>query len=913
MLASPAAAQEEPSAEDIIVITGSRIVRADLEASSPVISLSQQQFADVNASSVEKLLTQNPQFVAAINPTVNNGNPGVATVDLRGLGDNRTLILVNGKRQASYDSEGIVDVNAIPVALISRVDVLTGGASAVYGSDAVSGVVNFILNEDFTGLQADASTEITSRGDGAVHNLALTGGINLGERGNLVVSGGYTKRELVYQGSRSYANPARFSDDLSPGGSSTSNPTVIDNSFDDTENSYYQIDANNDFVPYYQPYNYAPPNYLVVPQERWNAMAMLKYELSDGIEFFTRGTYLSSKVNSQSAPTGTFGYTFDIFQDNPFLTPQQSNLLFNSPNSTINDDGSTTIGIRRRMVESGGRTTTYDNKVWQAVAGLRGDLGNLNWEVFGQYSKSKREIAYLNDITYARTAQALDVVMTPDGPACRDPSGGCVPLNLFTQDAIGPDALGFILTGGQQVDKTNQWVVGGSISGDVGNLTMPWAEAPVAFALGVEYRREEARTDVDDAYASGDLIGYGQGFNLAPYHFDTKEIFGELRIPVVTDRPGFYALNLEAGYRYSDYSTVGGVHAYKAGADWAPVQGVRFRGLYQRAVRAPNIYELTAPPVSIIENLDTDPCAGSNPVGNATLTQLCLDTGAPSVGNIPGPVSGQINAFAGGNLDLKAEKSDTYTIGVVINPPSVPRLSLSVDYFDITINNAIDQLGGSPQNVVDGCYLVTQDINSAYCQAINRNTLTGSLSGNIEFGVDQAFANSAFLQTKGIDVSAGYSHDIGSGGVSFLFNGTYLDSYKKKGDPIAPTTQCAGKFGFACNLAPMPKWKHVAALTYSLGDVSLMGRWRYIGKVSQDSGTNILVSSIKAHNYFDATLSLHIADAYDFRFGVQNIFDKDPPIVGSEAGSTTHNAANTFPTVYDALGTTFFVSASAKF
>lgn len=914
MIAVPALAQEEPVVEDVIVVTGSRIVRGDLEASSPVVSLSQQQFADVNATSVEKLLTQNPQFVAAINPTVNNGNPGVATVDLRGLGDYRTLILVNGKRQASYDSGGVVDVNAIPVALISRVDVLTGGASAVYGSDAVSGVVNFILNEDFTGLQVDASTEITSRGDGAVHNLALTGGVNLGDRGNLVVSGGYTKRDIVYQSARSFADPARFSDDLSPGGSSTANPTVIDNTFDNS-GPYYQIGAGDNFVPFYQPYNYAPPNYLVVPQERWNAMAMLKYELSDAVEFFARGTYLSSKVNSQSAPTGTFGYPFNIYPDNPFLTPQQYDLLFNSPNSTINEDGSTTIGIRRRMVESGGRTTTFDNKVWQIVGGFRGDLGKLNWEVFGQYSKSKRDIAFLNDITYDRTAQALDVVMTPSGPACRDPSGGCIPLNLFTLGAIPEDALGFILTGGEQVDKTNQLVFGGMISGDVGNLTMPWAANPVAFALGVEYRREEARTDVDDAYASGDLIGYGQGFNLAPYHFDTKEIFGELRIPVVTERPFFYALNLEAGYRYSDYSTVGGVHAYKAGADWAPVRGVRFRGLYQRAVRAPNIYELTAPPVSIIDNLDTDPCAGSNPVGNATLTQLCLDTGAPpsSIGNIPGPVSGQINAFAGGNLDLKAEKSDTYTVGVVINPPSIPRLSLSVDYFDITINNAIDALGGSPQNVVNGCYLITQDINSDYCQAISRNTLTGSLSGAIQFGVDQAFANSAFLQTKGIDVAAGYAHDIGSGSISFQFNGTYLDSYKKKGDEFAPATQCAGKFGFACNLAPMPRWKHVASATYDFGGVALMGRWRYIGKVSQDAGTDILVSSIKAHNYFDATLSFDIAEAYDFRFGVQNILDKKPPVVGSEAGSTTHNAANTFPTVYDTLGTTFFASITAKF
>lgn len=919
-----AAAQETPQTSGgeegaaTIIVTGSRIVRPDLEASSPVTTLSQEQFKQSNSPTVEKLLAQNPQFVPAIASTVNNGNPGVATIDLRGLGDNRTLVLVNGKRQVSYDSEGTVDVNAIPVALIKRVDVLTGGASAVYGSDAVAGVVNFILDDRFTGLQADASSQITQQGDGQVYDLSLTGGLEFGGgRGNIVVSGGYTKRDIVYQGSRSFANPARFSDDLSPGGSSTAVPTVIDNTFNNSANDYYQIGANNDFVPYYQPYNYAPPNYLVVPQERYTATALLRYELTDGIEFFGRGNFMSSKVNSQSAPTGTFGYTFDIAPDNAFLTDQQRDLLFNSPLSTINPDGSTTIGIRRRIVESGGRTTTYDNQAWQFVGGLRGQVSDLNWEVFAQYSQSKRDIAYLNDITYARTAQALDAIVGPNGIQCRDTSNGCVPVNLFTNDPISPDALGFILTGGRQKDKTTQFVAGGSLSGDISGLTSPWAENPVAFAVGVEYRREGARTSVDAAYASGDLIGYGQGFNLAPYHFDTKEIYGELRVPVVADKPFFNSLSLELGYRYSDYSTVGGVHAYKAGGDWSPARGIRFRGLYQRAVRAPNIYELTAPPVSIIENLATDPCANGNPVGNATLTALCLGTGAPgstyTVDNIPGPVAGQINAFDGGNRNLKAEKSDTYTLGVVLTPSQVPGLSVSVDWFDITINNAIDALGGSPQNVVDGCFLVAQDLSSPYCQAITRNALTGSLSGNITYGVDQAYANSAFIQTKGIDVGVNYDHRIGSGQISIALNGTWLDTYAKQGATFVPVTECAGRFGFSCNLAPIPKWKHVAAVTYSNSGVTLMGRWRYFGKVKQDVGTDILVSTIKAQNYFDATLSFNIEKSFTFRLGVENLFDKQPPIVGSEAGSTTHNAANTFPTVYDALGRQFFAGITAKF
>jgi outer membrane receptor protein involved in Fe transport len=913
---APQAAQEaDDGSEQVIVVTGSRIVRPDLEAASPVTTINAEAFKATNAVSAEKLLSQSPQFLPAMSSTTNNDNPGVATIDIRGLGEKRTLVLVNGKRMVSYDSEGIVDVNSIPIALISRVDVLTGGASAVYGSDAVSGVVNFVLNDKFTGLRLDGASELTTRGDGAVYNLAATGGLKLGDRGNIVVSGAYTKRKTVYQSARKYADPARFSDDLSPGGSSSSTPTVVSNTFDTSGNDYYQIGANNEFVPYYQPYNYAPPNYLVVPQERYNVMGLLSYELTDGIEFFGRASYMQSKVDTQSAPTATFGYPFSIFPDNPYLTPATRDLFFNSPRSTINSDGSTTVNIRRRIVESGGRTTTFDNRAWQVVGGLRGKVSNLDWEVFAQYSKTKRDIAFLNDITKARVDQALDAVSVGGVIQCRDPSNGCVPVNLFTTTPLTQQQLDFMLISGAQIDKTNQFIAGGSLSGDIGSFTMPWTDKPVAFAVGVEYRREEAQTTVDANYASGDLIGYGQGFNVPSFSFNTKEAFGELRIPLITEKPFFESLGLELGYRYSDYSSIGSTNAFKAGGDWSPVRGVRFRGMFQRSVRAPNIYELSRPRSSVIENLAADPCQLSQPVGNAVLTNLCIATGAPasSIGSIAKPVSGQVNAFYSGNLDLKAEKSDTITLGVVLTPAQVPGLTLSVDYFNIKIKDAIDQRGGSPQNVVEGCYLVAQDINSEYCQAIVRNSLDGSLSGDIVFGVDQTLQNTAVLQTKGVDVGFGYRKAALGGTVNFSLNGTWLDSYTKQGASFAPAVECAGRFGFACNIAPMPKWKHVATLSYGNEGWSLEGRWRFIGKVKQDVGTNILVSQIKAQSYFDLTATANVSDRFTFRLGVQNLLDKQPPIVGSDAGGTAYNSANTFPTVYDALGATVFAGFTANF
>lgn len=636
--------------------------------------------------------------------------------------------------------------------------------------------------------------------------------------------------------------------------------------------------------------------------------------MTDTIEFFGRGSYLQSKVSSQSAPTGTFGYSFDIYPDNPYLTNQQRDLFFNGI-GVINPDGSTTVNIRRRIVESGGRTTTYNNKAWQVVGGLRGEIASkFNWEVFAQYAKTTRDIAYLNDITYANVAQALDARLVGGEVVCRDPSNGCVPLNLFTTTPIGADALKFITAQGQQNDKTEQFVTGASLSGDFGALS-PLTDQAVGFALGVEYRKEKGSSDIDAAYASGDLIGYGQGQVFPEFSYNVKEVFGELQLPLVSDKPFLRELSLETGARYADYSTVGSVFSWKGGGNWSPASGVRFRTMYQRAVRAPNLSEFSAPQVSGIDNLDVDPCAGGNPVGNDQLTALCLATGAPAnqIGRIAGPVSGQINAFYGGNPNLKAEKSDTITIGVVLTPPQVLGLNLSVDYYSIKIKNAIDVLGGSPQNVINGCYTITKDANSEYCQAIHRNTLSGSLSGGIEYGVDQFNFNSAVLKTSGIDVNFGYRRQIGAVRTEISLSGTYIDTYQKQGVSFIPATDCAGKFGYACNLAPMPKWKHVASLSVGNDEITLTGRWRFIGKVSQDEGTDILAARLPSFSYFDVTAMFDIAERFTLRLGVENLFDKDPPLVGAAAGGTAFNAGNTFPSVYDPLGLTLFAGVSAKF
>ena len=556
------------ASEGEIIVTGSRIVRGDLAASSPVTTLTGADLKLTNSVTVESLLTQNPQFVPATTNTTNNGNAGVATVDLRGLSPKRTLVLVDGRRQVAYDSNGVVDLNTIPTALIKRIDTLTGGASTVYGSDAVAGVVNFILDDEFKGLRLDASTSITGRGDGPEYNASVTGGIKLGDRGNFVASAGYTRRDGIFQDARGYSAQNLDSGNATTppfaSGSSNATPTAFD-----TSGGRTQVGPNGTLVPFYSPYNFNPANYLQVPLERYNVTALIKYKLTDNIEFFGRGTYIKSKVQAILAPTATAGFAFNVAQDNPFLTPAERAVFFNADN---NPDGANAIqlGIRRRVTELGGRIQNFDNDAYQFVGGLRGEIGSgLKWEVFGQYADTTRNIQLNNDLSYNRTLQAIDAVAGPNGTVvCRDPSGGCAPLNVFGLNTLSPASLAFVRANGSERDRSNELVTGGNLSGDLGFLKSPFADLPAAFTIGVEYRREFAKTDVDSAYGSGDLIYYGQGQAVAPFAYDVKEIYTEVKVPLVADRPFFHALNIEGGYRYSDYSTVGGVHTFKGGGDY---------------------------------------------------------------------------------------------------------------------------------------------------------------------------------------------------------------------------------------------------------------------------------------------------------------------------------------------------------
>ena len=926
---STATATPAPTGD--IVVTGSRIQRPDLQSSSPVATISAGELKATNTVTAESYLSSSPQFVPAASGTTNNGNGGTATVDLRGLGSQRTLVLVNGRRMVPSDIGGAVDINAIPTVLIKRVDVLTGGASAVYGADAISGVVNFVLDDKLEGVRADASSQITGHGDGAQYNAGLAAGVKFGsdDAGHIVIAGQYSKRNGVYQSARAYSAQA-LDGNLKPTGSSNATPTVIDiNSGRYQINDGSQAGGTDNFVPYYKPYNFNPANYLQVPLERYNVTALGSYKFSDAAELYARGSYTRSDVTAILAPTATGGFNFAISPSNPFLNATNSALIFGDP-ANLNADGTANVGIRRRVTETGGRIQQFTNDTYFGIVGLRGDFADsFHYDVFAQYGLAKRHEALLNDLDYNRTAQAINATVGANGtPVCVNPSNGCVPVNLFTSQPISSAALSFITANGSQDNRYTQFVTGGSLSGDLNFLQSPLADKPAAIAVGAEYRRETGSQSVDANYGSGNLIYYGQGTAVPSASFDVKEVYGELQMPLVTDRPFVRALNFEGGVRYSAYTnnTVAGRNkldavTYKLGGDWSPVEGLRFRAIFNRATRDPNIAELNSPITQAgTDVLSTDPCARGAPQGNAALAAKCIAQGAPAAlvnsGVIQDVTAGQTNINAGGNPALRPETANTLTVGAVFSPRVLPGLNVTVDYYRMKVNNYIASDGS--QDIVNQCF--NNNI-SAYCSLIVRSNISGQLTGspnpNGQFpGVTEQLINVATLQTSGIDVSADYRFKLpGETSLTLAMAGTYVDRYTFNLGAQATPINCAGKFGNSCaavSINPIPRWKHQASATLDLGDVSIQGRWRYIGPVSADPGTPILVNRIPSYSFFDTNVSFDVNKQYTFRLGVSNLFNVNPPVVGGVAGSTGSNSANTFPNVYDALGRTFFAGISLK-
>ena len=969
--AAPALAQENLGE---IVVTGSRIRSANLESTTPVTQVTAADVVTQGVTRIEDLVNQLPQAFAAQNVTIANGSTGTATLNLRGLGSPRTMVLIDGRRMPYGGVQAAAaapDINQIPTSMIERVDVLTGGASAVYGSDAVAGGVNFIMKKDFEGVQVSSQYNfywhendfggpgqtklrdvIAGRAegnpsqyalpkdsvtDGEGKELSLMVGVNSGDgRGNITAYATVFDSEAVLQADRDYsactlaANPTTS---FGCGGSATNaGGTFTDFSTyaltTDTVDAMRNTDAlsntqSNDL------YNFGPLNHYQRPERRYSIGALGHYEFGEHADVYTQLMFNDYESIAQIAPGGNFGDTTVINCDNP-LFPQSSLATIGCGPAEIAAGATVPMYILRRNVEGGGRQQAFANSSFRMVAGVRGAINEAwGYDVSAQYSTTSADAATKNYFVIQRLQRALDVIDVGGVPTCRSVVDGsdpnCVPWNPFVPNGVTPAQLNYLQATGIQTGRISQEIYNGVINGDLGvyGLKSPLASDGIQVVFGAEYRRDALRNEVDALQEANQLSGAGGAVIGIEGATRVNDLFMEARIPIAQDQAMAESLSFDTAYRYSDYATGVQTDTYKFGLEWAPVSDVRLRASYQRAVRAANVVELFTAQGFNLFDAGGDPCGAAARDPNAS-DEECIATGVPAQnvgqGLLDSP-AGQYQFTQGGNPNLTPETSDTYSYGVVFQPRWVPGLAITVDYFDIKIEDTITTFG-SP-NTWTACYT---NNDPAACARIRRNP-NGQLwigSGNV---LDTNI-NIGSLSTTGYDVNIGYTGlEIGRfGSLAFNLTGTYaleLITQPAPGIDLDPdpnvfndSYDCVGFYSSVCGV-PTPQWRHRFRTSWQTPwDLDLSLTWRHYGETTGLTGPNNTLPGnridrvLSAEDYFDLAANWAVTEKASVTLGINNVLDDNPSITASVG--TTGNG-NTYPQTYDALGRYVFLRATVEF
>ncbi|MFA0812485.1 TonB-dependent receptor domain-containing protein [Microbulbifer epialgicus] len=909
--AMPAFAQQDAEMVEEVIVTGSRIKRQDLESVTPLTSIGAEEFKISGNLNIEQKLAELPQTIPSFGPSSNNPGDGTARVDLRGLGATRTVVLVNGRRYIPSTQSGIVDLNSIPSTLIRSVDVITGGASAVYGSDALAGVVNFQMVDDFEGVQMTSLYDVTEDGDGAKRNIDLTIGGNFAEgRGNATVYASWTDRDAVFQADRDFSRNTweegdtdgdGVNDSLVPGGSASIPGAIAflgrgnNITFDPDGTSRLFQDPEDRF-------NYAPANYLQLPQERFLVSAFTHYDLTDKVTAYGEMAFSHNEVPTELAPTPA---TTDV-QVNPntpfFDAAFQQLLKDRNVANGLNENAPSTVRVTRRMEENGSRQSVDNRDAFRILTGFRGDI-NDDWsfDAYYSYSNLERINQLNNDVAASRFRQAI--LVTDDGTQCQDTSNGCVPLNIWGEGNISQEAIDFINVGATNTTSITQEVISASVSGVL--ATIPTADEPIGVVVGLEHRDDESSSRPDSFLSSGDVLGFNAG-EATVGGYTAMEVFAEMNVPLISGRKGIESLSLWGAARYSDYSNIGGVTSFATAVNYAPIDMVKFRAGYQESVRAPNVSELYLGSSNGFPGA-TDPCAEGNATPDTDLDLCAAMAGVPA-GSFE-QTNTQIEGIFGGNPELKEESSSTITFGAVIEP--MDGLDIAIDYYDIEIEDAISVFGGGVNNTLDLCYNEFKDINSPYCQAISRYS-----DGTVNV-VTALNANIGLIETRGIDFNINYGTDLNFGieGASYLsigFNSSYLLQYDETpvADLASRKDECAGNFGITCG-SPRPEFNWNTRASWQTGPLTVSALVRYIDGTDDEAkgdGVQLVVPSIDEEYYLDLSLGYAVTESFDLNFGIKNVLDTEPTRLGD-----SQEQANTFPSTYDLLGPRYFLSASYRF
>jgi iron complex outermembrane receptor protein len=980
--ANTAAPAPESSLEEVVV-TGSRIAVPNQTSIAPITFVSAVDIQRTGVTRVEDMLNQLPQIFADQTAGASNGSDGTADINLRGLGAKRTLVLVNGQRLGPGDptTGGQADINMIPVEMIDSIEVLTGGASSVYGADAAAGVVNFKLNDHFEGVKvvADAGiyqnhntnvegveNAIAEAGDaqapnntwaGAQRSLAVIAGLNSADgNGNATFYATY-RNVLPAVGSQySYSACSLGSGYLGtkggPGGSGGINgrfdclgsATAFPANFlNGTTGQIGSIPAGQfgtvgpggAVVPGPATYNFGALNFFQRPDERYTAGAFMHYEFNEHATVYMHTMFMDDQTVAQIAPGGDFATSGSFNCSNPFLSPS-ANLAFGCGGSTA---GMTNPGVLifRRDVEGGNRVSDLEHMDFHEVIGIKGKIDDVwNYDATYNYSLVNLTSQIGGYFSTNKLNNALNVTGTAANPVCVS-GPPCVPYNVFQPGGVTAAALNYLNTPGIETGRIAQTDVMLNFTGDLGKygVKLKTADSGLQLNVGVEYRDETDALNPDEESQLGDLSGTGGATLPVSGGVIAREAFVEARMPIMDDQPFAKSMNVDTSYRYSDYNLGFKTNTYNIGLDWAPVQDVRIRGSFSRAVRAPNVVELFGPAsVGLDGSYTSDPCATATPVYSAA---QCARTGvtAAEYGKIASNPAGQYNGLLGGNPNLKPETAITKSVGIGFTPSFLPNFRAQIDWYNINIQNTIQSVGGSV--ILNQC--ATQGL---LCNDITRGP-GGSLWTSPTGFVSDTLVNVGDLEEDGVDLDMSYSYDLGPAGklVSNIV-GTYIDKYEIEPVALSPGTafNCAGLMGPTCSSptngagTPVFRWRHRFSTTWETPwsglDVTLA--WRYYSAVTLESlngnpnlaapgGATIANGGISntdarfpSYSYFDLTAAVKLSEKVGLRLGVNNILDKAPPLVGATniAAPPTGNN-NTYPGTYDSLGRFIFAEVTATF
>ena len=941
-----------------ILVTGSRIPRADLNSNSPVIVISAEEFELTTRVEVDEMLNHVPSVQVPNGATTNSEGNGRAAIALRNLGTSRTLVLINGRRVVGSSTSGAVDINAISPGLIERVEVVTGGASATYGSDAMAGVVNLITKKDFEGLRISGQYGITEQGDGERSNIDLTFGMNSADgKGNIIFNASYLNRARILASERPFSAHALDESDsdsscarnasgpgaalglpttapcLVVGGSSRVPQTMLrlrgGPSTDDSGTSISSgrlifSDDGQSVRAYESPadlFNFNEFVNLLLPLERVSLTAIGHYDISDKVTFFAEGMFSNTLLDWRQAPFAAdaeddlrFNPDASFSLSNPHITPEIFNFLSQwddggaaGTRDLVAGDGVIAFRqLRRRPLDVGPRFHINRRNTYRAVTGLQGEIGeSTNWDVYFNYGKHERVERNTNRFSEARFAQG--VFLDPSDPTqCANPANGCVPLNVFGVGTFTQEMIDFVKYDANTITDIEQQQAGANISGSVAELPA----GLLGYSVGIEYRDESANFDPD--FASRNL----EDSQPISGNFDVMEYFGEVHVPLLSEAPGAHYLGLDLGVRYSDYSNaVGSVVSYKAGGEWSPFDDLKIRGLFQKATRAPNINELfRGQSNSAQEAVDMCDTVKSNlRATTLAVDAFCDAQGVPDDHTVS---DNQINVQRVGNPNLGEETSDTWTLGFVYTPSAIEGLEVSLDYYSIEIEDGISTFGGGLAGTMNAC-IADPRTGNPFCDVLIRD-IDGEIDEDLTILPN---ANSALISTHGYDIAVNYAMDAPwrlPGSLYINLRGTYVEDNILQTSVFTNELDCAGLvFTRGTCGEGDPQWRVVTDFTHTTDRLTTRLRHRYIGGIGSEivgfaaqEGVSVTdyFSDVGNEHYLDLYFSYRINNRYKANFTIRNLSDTQPPIIGDAGGEPNIDSQ-----LHDPLGRSYTVSFTAEF